>query len=348
MPLAVILLLIICSALRAEWSPEKAAQYLDQRQKDWFAWAPAKAPGGPCVSCHTGATYLLARPVLRAAAHQAEPTDYEKGLWTALSSRVDKHAGKEVFPGFAAEPKATQALGVESIHAALLLSARDRGASWGSDTKQAFARLWSTQTSAGDDRGAWPWFSLKLDPWEMPDSVYYGATQAAMAVGNAPASYRAVTDVKPHVQMLMDYLQRQASKQPLHNRLMLLIVAKQWPDAVPVPLRKQIVRDLAKSQQADGGWSIASLGRWDEHPAAAPSSGSDAYATALASYALTVAVPGKSATKKSQAWLRDHQQADGSWKSASMNKRFPQGSMMEGFMTDAATAYAVLALGSTR
>src|SRR6184192_3888876 len=49
-----------------DWSPQLAADYLDSRQKEWFAWPAAKAPGGPCVSCHTGLTYLLARPVLTA------------------------------------------------------------------------------------------------------------------------------------------------------------------------------------------------------------------------------------------------------------------------------------------
>jgi hypothetical protein len=31
----------------------------------------------PCVSCHTGMTYLLARPVLRRALHESEPTTFE-------------------------------------------------------------------------------------------------------------------------------------------------------------------------------------------------------------------------------------------------------------------------------
>ena len=36
--------------LHADWNPRAAADYLDARQKAWFAWAPAKASGGPCIS----------------------------------------------------------------------------------------------------------------------------------------------------------------------------------------------------------------------------------------------------------------------------------------------------------
>jgi hypothetical protein len=54
--------------------------------------------------------------------------------------------------------------------------------------------------------------------------------------------------------------------------------------------------------------------------------GSDTYATAL-------------------AWLGARQDAaTGAWLSTSMNKQFPADSMMIHFMTDAATAYAALAL----
>ena len=53
--------------MTADWSPQAAARYLDERQKQWFEWKPAMSANGPCVSCHTGMTYLLARPVLRRA-----------------------------------------------------------------------------------------------------------------------------------------------------------------------------------------------------------------------------------------------------------------------------------------
>src|SRR5256885_935350 len=37
---------VAARAYSADWNPRLAADYLDSRQKEWFAWAPAKTPGG--------------------------------------------------------------------------------------------------------------------------------------------------------------------------------------------------------------------------------------------------------------------------------------------------------------
>src|SRR5438093_11391419 len=73
----------------AQWNPQLAAQYLDARQRQWSAWPPAASPDGPCVSCHTGMTYLLARPALRRALGEPQPTAYEQ----RLLDRLRAHAG---------------------------------------------------------------------------------------------------------------------------------------------------------------------------------------------------------------------------------------------------------------
>jgi hypothetical protein len=75
----------------------------------------------------------------------------------------------------------SQALGVEAIFAALFLPAGPR----------ALDRLWDFQLHDGKAKGAWPWLSLALDPWEMPESPFYGAALAAIAAANAPASANA-------------------------------------------------------------------------------------------------------------------------------------------------------------
>lgn len=343
-----LLTLASLSAAGADWDPRLAASYLDQRQKEWFAWAPAKAPGGPCVSCHTGATYLLARPALRKALAESKPTEYESGLLQALRARSGKITAKEVFPGFTEEPKASQALGVESIHSALFLAMDESGrGTWSEETRQAFERLWSFQLVEGKDKGAWPWFSLKLDPWEMPHSAFYGATLAAMAVGAAPASYRSSPEVRRHVRALVEYLQREEPTQSLHMRLMALWAATALPEALPAARRKRIIREAGRLQKPDGGWTLASLGPWDAHPAASPSAGSDSYATALIGCVLIQSgvKPSHPSLSRALDWLRAHQNPkDGSWQASSMNKKYPQGSVQETFMTTAATAYAVLAL----
>jgi hypothetical protein len=47
-------------------------------------------------------------------------------------------------------------------------------------------------------------------------------------------------------------------------------------------------------------------------------------------------------------WLRAHQDPGGYWDAVSMNHAYPPGSMMERFMRDATTSYAVLALSEPR
>src|SRR6266571_2624600 len=140
-----------------DWSPRLAADYLDSRQKEWFAWPAAKSAGGPCVSCHTGITYLLVRPGLRRALGESEPTYYERGLLEGLRARVEKKSANELSPG-GKEPFASQRLGVEAIVSALFLTLQDGGATLSSEAKSAFDRLWSLQIQDGKAKGAWPWF----------------------------------------------------------------------------------------------------------------------------------------------------------------------------------------------
>src|SRR5579863_6696849 len=115
--------LSICTpAFCADWNPQRAADYLDARQKAWFDWKVAKASGGPCFSCHTCSTYLFARPALRRVLGEKQPTEWETGLLDALNARstVDQPAG--ISPLFTKEPVASQALGVETVLSALFLS----------------------------------------------------------------------------------------------------------------------------------------------------------------------------------------------------------------------------------
>ena len=83
-------LLAVASPVRGEWDPALAARYLDARQQAWFDWKTAQSSDGPCVSCHTGMTYLLARPVLRRALHEAAPTRFETGLLNRLRTKMAK------------------------------------------------------------------------------------------------------------------------------------------------------------------------------------------------------------------------------------------------------------------
>jgi len=314
---------LLALSLCSDWSPRLAADYLDGRQKEWFAWKTAQTPGGPCVSCHTGVTYLLVRPALRRKLGEGQATGFETGLRDALRARVPLDP---VFSAaFSKEPRHTQSLGVESIHAALLLG-----------EEPALERMWSLQIKEGKEKGAWNWFHLDLDPWETPESTFYGATLAAMAVRNASAEHKALH--REQITMLVDYLKREQAGQPLQNRLMLL-----WAMPSAISDRPALLDELWRKQEADGGWSMESLGPWNRP---SRSSGSDAYATGLVTYVLLIDHNNHDKrVDKALDWLKSHQNQEyGFWAGSSMNKDYPAGSMMEKFMQDAATGFAALAL----
>ncbi|MCC6362464.1 MAG: hypothetical protein IT165_03015 [Bryobacterales bacterium] len=321
------ILLLAAPAFSGDWNKQLAANYLDQRQKDWFAWKPATAVGGPCLSCHTGLTYLLVRPALRRALHETA-SPYETGLLAGLKTRLDQGV----------KGKSVQAQGVEAIVAALLL---------GPGETKALDRMWSLQLREGKSRGAWEWFSLDHDPWEMPESTFYGASLAAVAAGSASIEYRNQPEIRRHESELAAYLRREREGQPLHNRLLLLWAGAKLPEALPEPVRKEIISEMWRKQQPDGGWTLDALGPWSTHAGAPPSAGSNTYATGVAAFTLQKAgvAASDARLKRALEWLRIHQDRHhGCWRAESMNKRYEAGSMPLLFMTDAATAYASLAL----
>ena len=98
-------------------------QYLDERQKQWFEWPIAKAAGGPCVSCHTGLPYLLARPHLRKTLGETTKTEFESGLLEGLQTRLA--SGESMFKSFKKEPLRSQGLCVEAMLSVIALGLHD-------------------------------------------------------------------------------------------------------------------------------------------------------------------------------------------------------------------------------
>src|SRR5262245_27177427 len=177
-----VLALLSSQLVQAEWTPRLAADYLDARQKTWFNWPVANTSTGPCLSCHTGFPYLLARPRLRQVLGESEPTVYEVGLLEAVRKRLPKTTPREFLPdrkesedkraltaGGPRLPRAAEELGVESVLAALLFALEDsqRGVLT-KPTELAFERMWSLQVPDGEAKGAWRWNNIDLDPWEEP------------------------------------------------------------------------------------------------------------------------------------------------------------------------------------
>ncbi len=308
--------------MAADWNARAAAAYLDECQSKWFAWPVAQKAGGPCISCHTGVSYLVARPILRQVLRESEPTKWETGLRDALRTRVESRDPGALF-GRSQEPAASAAIGEESIFAAVFLPGN----------AAAMRRFWDLQMR----EGAWHWLDAGLDPWETPEAAYFGAALAALAIRDGEY------DEPERVAALAGYLKSGAAGQPLQNRLALLWTAK----ALPGVAKPEWIEEAWAKQEKDGGWTNASLGPWKARENAPPAAGSTAYATAFATFTLLEGgVPAKDARMvRALDWLRGHQDtARGYWDAISMNKTYPAGSMQAEFMREAATAYAAAAL----
>ena len=328
------------AAFAGEWDARLAARYLDGRAAEWTAWKRAEAPGGACISCHTSFPYLLARPALRRKLGETAATEFEASLVAGVKTRSAK--APDAAP-------ASEASGTNAVLSAVILAVADarRGGAPGAETEAALRRMWSLQLREGKDKGAWRWSNFDLEPWETPESAFYGAALAAVAAGVAPGGYQNRPEIRANLEELRTYLRAAQERQPLANRLLLLWAAARWRGLLGDPERQQIRDAVWEKQGHDGAWTQAALGPWRDRPHAPAPDGPNAYTTGLAAFLLRQGgtPPEDPRLNRALDWLRRHQDArEGFWDAVSMNKRYEAGSMQERFMRDAATAYAVLAL----
>jgi squalene-hopene/tetraprenyl-beta-curcumene cyclase len=132
----------------------------------------------------------------------------------------------------------------------------------------------------------------------------------------------------------------------LINRVMGLWASSRVPDLLSAEQRKATIDAAFARQRDDGGWSTAALGTYKRVDDTPLDTASDGYATGLVTLALQEAgAAADPRVKKGLDWLRTHQDPKtGQWSAASLNKQRDPASDVGKFMSDAATAYAVLAL----
>jgi squalene-hopene/tetraprenyl-beta-curcumene cyclase len=340
--------------IASSWDQKSAAAYLDQRAGWWMEWPKAARDHETfCVSCHTAVPYALSRPALRKALAEEAPSINERRLLENVTKRV--RLWKEVAPFYSDADrgvhKTVESRGTESVLNALILASHDaQSGQLSNDTRKALENMWGEQQTTGNKKGAWLWLRFANEPWEADDSDYYGATLAAVAVGTAPANYRARPEIQNNLKMLREYLNRECVAQTTINRVALLWASAKVPGLLEPQQQKTIINEVLGKQQADGGWSLSSLvGSWKRADGTPQEVRSDGYATGLITFALQqTGIPRENPQQKQGlAWLAANQnKTEGFWLAYSLNKN-QEHHLSPGtarFMNDAATAYAVLAL----
>lgn len=338
---------------------QRAIAYLDARQEEWAEFEPALRGKDDaqtsCVSCHTGLSYALARPALRRFTEKPDAAEAETRMLAAVSLRVE-HWDELDSPRFRLmydgdDRKKVESRGTEAVLNALILARHDAAEGRtkpSAATQAAFRHLWQTQVKEGDDAGSWVWLNFGLEPWEGKVSRPFGAALAAIAAGSAPGylGHELDKSAAQGVEALRGYLRRKFPGEALYNRVWMLEASAKLDGILTDGQKREVLGDLVKLQREDGGWSLASFGDFKRVDGSEQSSDSDGYATGLALHAmlqggLTSASP---EIPKGLAWLRSHQQPDGSWLGRSVNKKRDPSSFAGKLMTDAATATASLTL----
>jgi hypothetical protein len=306
--------------------------------------------------------YALARPSLRAPLSEQVPTVIERRLIDNVTQRV--RLWRDVGPYYSDQGydhKTAESRGTESVLNALILASHDaQNGRLSDDARAALHNMWALQQTTGDKRGSWFWLQFDQEPWEANDSAYYGAALAAIAVGTAPGNYRSTPEIEGNLDRLREYLNRESAAQSTANHVFLLWASTKLPELLPRDQQQAIIKEILSKQQADGGWRLASIAwnwkdwslrslvnMWLREDGTPMDGNSDGVATGLITFVLQeTGVPRDNAQlKRGISWLMSHQNAaEGSWPASSVNKRRHVSSDTGRFMSDAATAFAVLAL----
>ena len=146
--------------------------------------------------------------------------------------------------------------------------------------------------------------------------------------------------------LLRDYLKNGFQRQDLHNKVWGLWASTKVQGILTKAEQNKLIDQLLYQQHHDGGWSLSSLGNWVRSDATAQETDSDGYATGLVLHVLQIAGVPKGDVKIANGldWLKSNQSATGAWRGDSVNKKRDPASHSGKFMSDAATAFAVLAL----
>jgi squalene-hopene/tetraprenyl-beta-curcumene cyclase len=300
--------------LAASFSMATATRFLDQSSLEWTKTEK-------CFTCHTNFAYLMSRPSV-----SADNTAHRQ-VRSALEETVEKRW-----------PSEGPRWDAEVIMSAAVLAMND-AATTGKlhpATKVALDRMWTVQRSDG----GFDWLKCGWPPMESDDD--FGIAIAALAVGSAPADYSVSEQAKKGIEGLRKYLKKNPPP-TLHHQAMLV-----WAQSKGVSLLSEqeladCIEQIAKLQNADGGWTLARFGDWKRTDQKEQDTvSSDGYATGFAIVVLRSANVPSSDERIQRAiqWLKSNQRQSGRWFTRSLN----QDGMH--YLSHAGSAFAVMALAS--
>ncbi len=291
----------------------RAADYLDGRVEQWLASPPKVANFDCALNCHTTFPAVLVQSHLPPGR-----TPHIDEARERFEARLEGDPTPFYGQGNDAKVRESHATEAVLVAAALTFDEADRPTQ-----TAAMQRMWSRQGPGG----SWAWLDFGLEPWEHEDA--FGVAMAALAAGSVD------TPNPEGSAALRQRAQHDATAASLHDRAALLWASSRLDDLLPDAQAAAIATELVAVQGRDGGSSLNRLLGSDATAEA------DGYATAWVTLALCASGREPEAARAGQAWLRENQRRDGSWpgQSANGNSRTARR-----YMTDAATAYAVLAL----
>ena len=169
--------------------------------------------------------------------------------------------------------------------------------------------MWAAQEHDGASKGSWPWFALDDDRGRLPTRHITERLWAAHWQWRSAA-------IVPQFNCRENARQRpggipaeRSGRPTLAQSIDAALGLAALLATLPKADCAKLVEEALERQQPDGGWTMGSLGPWKQRPAAPPSSGSNAYATAVVALALeqTSLQIWSPSLARALGWLRAHQ-----------------------------------------